>query len=108
MRMACPYSLPLCKPAQDLNAAIDVKLNSVMLTTKDRIELEATKIRLANEERHSSYLEKFSTKDELMTITLKHDKNMDDIFKLLRNIDSKFERTVSREECNGKRAGGSS
>lgn len=91
------------KQSDDLNASIDTKLNSVMLTTNDRIELESTKIRLANEERHSAYLEKFSTKDELLAMSVKHDKHMDDIFKLLLQINDKFDKTVSREEYNSKR-----
>lgn len=88
------------RQADDLNTSLDGKLNSLALTTKDRIELESTKIRLANEEQHSAYLEKFSTKDEMIAMNLKHDKHMDDIFKLLLSIDDKFTKTVSRDEFN--------
>ena len=92
------------KQAGDLNSSIDVKLNSVMLTTKDRIELESTKIRLANEERHSAYLEKFSTKDDLTAIIMKHDKRMDDIFSSLHRIEDKVVNNVTREEFRAFKA----
>lgn len=92
------------KQASDLNASIDIKLNSITLTTKDRIELESTKIRLANEERHSAYLEKFSTKDELIAITMKHDKRMDDIFDSLRRIEDKVANNITREEFSSFKA----
>jgi hypothetical protein len=88
------------KQAVDLNLALDNKLNGMALTTKDKIEHESVKIRLANEERHSAYLEKFSTKDELLSMSAKHDKHMDDIFKLLRSIDNKVANSVTREEFN--------
>lgn len=88
------------KQAGDLNSSMDSKFNGFMLSTRDRIELEATKIRLASEERHSAYLEKFSTKDDLIAISLKNDKRMDDIFDSLRRIEDKVANNITREEFN--------
>lgn len=93
------------KQSADLNKSIDDKFSSVMLSTQERIKLERMEIELVAEKRHSAYLEKFSTKDDLVTISVKHDKRMDEIFEMLRSIESKIANTVSREEFSNFKAG---
>jgi hypothetical protein len=90
----------MLKQAADLTKSIEDKFSTVSLTTLERIKLERMEIELQTEKRHSFYLEKFSTKDEASIINSKHDKVIDEIFRLLREINEKFANTVSKEEFN--------
>ena len=72
-------------------------------TTTDKIRLHRAEVELANERRHSSYLEKFHTKDEADARAIKQDKTADDIFKMLHAINEKFDTTISERECTERR-----
>jgi len=89
-----------------MESGINDKITVLTDSMSDKMKLHRAEIELATERRHSLYLEKFYTVDAANTASLKMDKVTSDIFALLHSIDDKFDRTVSREDCNSKRAGG--
>lgn len=85
--------------AMELRAKVqDEKLNHIdpLLASLARIELDT-------ERRHSAYLEKFSTKDELNKHSERFEKTVNEMFTLLRAIDEKLGRKVDREDCKSCR-----